>query len=587
MLPQSESNLQEQEKNNYNGYFQQNMRVSQIQEQNNTQTRSRFQPTISQPLSYSLRRKTDYPQQYMNSNSQAQQLAPTQDNQQQLKEKDFQEAYDDDDQIEGNLILAKKDFKAFDLNKELICEIKTLHKMIKLSETKIQQLPGMISIKKEDQTNDQDLNRVGVDLICLIDRSSSMRGQKMETVKSSLKVLLKYLTEKDRLQLITFNDNAHRLTPLRRTTENNKKQFITIVDKIYAQGGTQIASATEIAFQQLKGRKYKNNVSSIFLLSDGQDNSATQSIQKQLQSIDEEFTIHSFGFGEDHDAAMMTSICNLKHGSFYFVQNIYLLDEFFLDALGGLKSVVGEKLQVKVNLRPPEILKDLKISKTYGNMWINKESHYEIDLPVLIEGQRKDFVFELELPCSNAQIQDNQRNPQIMEVQLQITDPLTKDKIQKFASLALTIFHQDEQINQNEEDIEVLTQYNRVIAAQVIDDARKSCQQEKYQEAQNKLDDVLIKFQANQQFSSQNPQLIQDLQQAKQASQKQTFSTYGYGQMIQLSSNSYQQQGVNSIFSSNGQQQQQNLRLSSFSNRLQTSMVNQLQLRKTQEKQEL
>lgn len=60
--------------------------------------------------------------------------------------------------------------------------------------------------------------------------------------------------------------------------------------------------------------------------------------------MDEEFTLHSFGFGEDHDANMMTSICNLKHGSFYFVQNITLLDEFFVDAFGGLKSVVGEKL---------------------------------------------------------------------------------------------------------------------------------------------------------------------------------------------------------------------------------------------------
>ncbi len=57
--------------------------------------------------------------------------------------------------------------------------------------------------------------------------------------------------------------------------------------------------------------------------------------------MNEEFTINSFGFGEDHDAEMMTAICNLKSGSFYFVQDIKLLDEFFADAIGGLVSIVG------------------------------------------------------------------------------------------------------------------------------------------------------------------------------------------------------------------------------------------------------
>jgi hypothetical protein len=41
-----------------------------------------------------------------------------------------------------------------------------------------------------------------------------------------------------------------------------------------------------------------------------------------LQTVDEVFTMHSFGFGADHDAKLMTALCNLKSGSFYFVQNI-------------------------------------------------------------------------------------------------------------------------------------------------------------------------------------------------------------------------------------------------------------------------
>lgn len=61
------------------------------------------------------------------------------------------------------------------------------------------------------------------------------------------------------------------------------------------------------------------------------------------------FTINTFGFGRDHDSKLMTALCNLGKGSFYFVQNITLLDEYFADALGSLISVVGTDITIKAN----------------------------------------------------------------------------------------------------------------------------------------------------------------------------------------------------------------------------------------------
>jgi len=62
----------------------------------------------------------------------------------------------------------------------------------------------------------------------------------------------------------------------------------------------------------------------VFLLSDGQDDRAEvqvkNSIRKHLSN--ESFTIHSFGFGSDHNAPMMNKICALKDGSFYYVEKI-------------------------------------------------------------------------------------------------------------------------------------------------------------------------------------------------------------------------------------------------------------------------
>ena len=54
------------------------------------------------------------------------------------------------------------------------------------------------------------------------------------------------------------------------------------------------------------------------------------------------FTIHTFGFGNDHDPNLMTDICNLRDGNFYFIEDLDKLTENFVDALGGLFSIVAE-----------------------------------------------------------------------------------------------------------------------------------------------------------------------------------------------------------------------------------------------------
>ena len=66
-----------------------------------------------------------------------------------------------------------------------------------------------------------------------------------------------------------------------------------------------------------------NKVTSIFLLSDGENRGADLRVEQSLKmpvnrNLDA-FSIHSFGFGSDHDEELMTNISNLKDGTFYFV----------------------------------------------------------------------------------------------------------------------------------------------------------------------------------------------------------------------------------------------------------------------------
>ena len=58
---------------------------------------------------------------------------------------------------------------------------------------------------------DKDLSnkRSYADLICVIDASSSMRGNKIYEVKESLKILIQLMDKNDRIALILFNKFSH------------------------------------------------------------------------------------------------------------------------------------------------------------------------------------------------------------------------------------------------------------------------------------------------------------------------------------------------------------------------------------------
>jgi Mg-chelatase subunit ChlD len=81
--------------------------------------------------------------------------------------------------------------------------------------------------------------------------------------------------------------------------------FSTNVSRLEGNGGTSIASGLELALKTIRDRKVPNKVTSIFLLSDGLDSGADERFNKILKRPENSelgaYSIHSFGFGEDHD----------------------------------------------------------------------------------------------------------------------------------------------------------------------------------------------------------------------------------------------------------------------------------------------
>ena len=76
--------------------------------------------------------------------------------------------------------------------------------------------PLVVSISSEDRYEKQK----GVDLICIVDISGSMQGEKIELVRESLQYLVKNLmNEQDNFALVVFSDSAYIIQNLTQMNE--------------------------------------------------------------------------------------------------------------------------------------------------------------------------------------------------------------------------------------------------------------------------------------------------------------------------------------------------------------------------------
>ena len=251
-----------------------------------------------------------------------------------------------------------------------------------------------------------------VDLLCVIDISGSMKGQKLNQIKLSLKSIISFMTPKDRLCIILFNDNANIYLNLDFMTEETKKSYLEKIEKIVAKGGTNILSGLKKALEILKAEKMKENnnepmeerrVKTVMLLSDGYDNDYdTEEITNEVKNITKgqhlSFTLHTFGYGDDYDSNLMSKLAIIRDGSFFAVENIDKVQDYFVNALGGCMSIIYSEVKIRIRM----LKENLKIKQVFGQDKLFefelKDNSFSFNLLQIISGKEYTYTFELELP---------------------------------------------------------------------------------------------------------------------------------------------------------------------------------------------
>ncbi|KAL4556660.1 hypothetical protein LXL04_034814 [Taraxacum kok-saghyz] len=320
--------------------------------------------------------------------------------------------------------------------------------------------------------------RAPVDLVTVLDISGSMAGTKLALLKRAMGFVIQNLGPADRLAVIAFNSTARRLFPLRKMSDSGKQHALQAVNSLAANGGTNIAEGLRKGWKVMEDRRQKNPVSSIILLSDGQDtytvpSSSSSSRNYQLlvpgSGVGIKIPVHAFGFGMDHDASLMHSISEISGGTFSFIETESVIQDAFAQCIGGLLSVVVKKLQLIIEAENPAIrLKSLKAGSYKNQMMPDRRSGI-IDVGDLYADEERDFLVSVNVP-------KEKELTSLFKVRCYYTDPFTKDPM-KVLTEEVTIKRPENIASEKVVSVEVDRQRNRLQAAEAMVQARGAAEE--------------------------------------------------------------------------------------------------------------
>eukprot|EP01027_Heterolobosea_sp_BB2_P015225 GEZU01021807.1.p1 GENE.GEZU01021807.1~~GEZU01021807.1.p1 ORF type:complete len:277 (+),score=80.73 GEZU01021807.1:26-856(+) len=223
-------------------------------------------------------------------------------------------------------------------------------------------------------------------------------------------------------------------------------------------------------------------------------------LEQKLSGISAPITIYTFGYGEDHDANMLTPIAQAANGTYHYLSKEEDIPKAFAECLGGLLSVAAQKIQLTV-----EAQSGCKV-KLYSTNYKKEEPKpgqlINVDVGDLYSDENRDIMFSVTLP----QRQEPVESELIAKVTLTYQNLIANTTDE--ASTTVVIRRPDQLPPDMKANTALDKQRNRVEASIVLDEARRLADEGQFDDARAILQAAITKI---KQSVSANDYYVQSL----------------------------------------------------------------------------
>lgn len=219
--------------------------------------------------------------------------------------------------------------------------------------------------------------RPSCNLVFLLDVSGSMSDEnKLPLVKRAMQMLIRKLTAKDRVAVVTYAGTSGIAVPSTVCIDGNKHALCVALDQLSAGGSTAGASGLQTAYQVAKSCFIKEGVNRVILCTDGDFNVGITN-QADLQKLIEDkaksgifLTVLGFGMGNYKDSTLET-LADKGNGNYGYIDNINEARKMLVDGAGGTLVTIAKDVKIQVEFNPAEVVAYKLIG--YENRLLAKE----------------------------------------------------------------------------------------------------------------------------------------------------------------------------------------------------------------------
>ncbi len=204
------------------------------------------------------------------------------------------------------------------------------------------------------------LNRnVPLNLCLILDRSGSMSGRPLETVKKAACRIVDRLNPSDRLSVIAFDHRAKVIVP--NQTIDDPERIKREINKLSADGGTAIDEGMQLGIKELtKGKK--ESISQAFLLTDGENEHGSNKRCLEFASLAASYslTVNTLGFGDNWNQDILEQIADAGGGTLSHIQQPDEAEAKFSQLFDRIQTVGLTNAYLLFSLVPRVRLAELK-----------------------------------------------------------------------------------------------------------------------------------------------------------------------------------------------------------------------------------
>jgi Ca-activated chloride channel family protein len=188
--------------------------------------------------------------------------------------------------------------------------------------------------------------------VCLVlDRSTSMQGERMDTLKNTAIELVRHLRQDDLVSIVTFSDRAEVLISAGRRT--NQTEIEGKIKMIQPGGGTEIYRGLEAGFFEVRSRYSNNFTNQIILITDGRTyGDEAECLRVADQSAVYGIGISGLGIGTEWNDTFLDNLASRTGGSSVYISKPQNIERFLKEKFVGLGQIYAERVTFDLNIKP-------------------------------------------------------------------------------------------------------------------------------------------------------------------------------------------------------------------------------------------